>query len=145
MDSLAEATQRCAALSDPRPLVSAVTLGSIMSDDLTDQTPAPLGRSAAEDTGWHLREVADGIRDAAAPLPPVLLRVLLTGVATIVQHLVERQAEASSPPPILFQDQLVPEAARMWELKIRTATFKAADRHRHNGLTADEPERRERS
>ncbi len=71
---------------------------------------------------WHLREAARAIRDSPTPIDPHLLRVTLTGLAAIVHEIVERQGEVPAPPPTLFADEIVAEAAHMWVWRIRQAT-----------------------
>jgi hypothetical protein len=70
---------------------------------------------------WHLREAARAIRDGPTPLDPDLLRVTLTGLGELVHEIVERQREVAAPPPALFTDDIVAEAARIWVWRIRQA------------------------
>jgi len=99
--------------------------------------PGPIGSTAAVEVEWHLREVAQAIRDASAPIGPELLRVALTGLAEVVRRIVERQGEAPAPPPILFRDHIVSEAAHMWEQRIREA-IRTAVHQQHQAEQAGE-------
>jgi hypothetical protein len=74
---------------------------------------------------WHLSEVARAVRAAPAPIGGELLRTVLTGFAEIVRQLVQRGEEAPAAAPFLFADQVVSEAAHMWESRIREATRRA--------------------
>ncbi len=101
--------------------------------------PGPIGSTVSVEVEWHLREVAQAIRDASVPVSPELLRIVLTGLAEVVRRIVARQGEASAVPPILFRDHIVSEAAHMWEQRIREAIRTAADRHHQAEQAGEQP------
>jgi hypothetical protein len=93
--------------------------------EITNERADAMASSVSAEVEWHLGEVARAICAAPAPIGEELLRTVLTGFAEIVRQLVQRREEAPAAAPFLFADQVVSEAAHMWESRIREAT--------HNG------------